>query len=134
MRKSFALLVLTAFTLAFVALPLVLAADKDLKTVTLSVKGMTCAGCKKGVESALLKANGVEAASVDLETNTATVTYDGSATTVKRVMGSVKKAGFKAEMKNKEISETDCGPCPHDVKATTSTNGKACCTAKKQGT
>ncbi len=134
MRKSFALLVLTAFALAFVALPLVLAGDKDLKTVTLNVKGMTCSGCKKGVESALLKTTGVEAASVDLETNTATVTYDGSVTTTKRVMGAVKKAGFKAQMKDKEISKTDCGPCPAGVKATTSTNGKACCAAKKQGT
>ena len=43
---------------------------------TLDIGGMTCASCVRRVEKALTKVDGVDDASVNLATETATVTYD----------------------------------------------------------
>ena len=44
--------------------------------VDLPVSGMTCAACARSIEGALGGTPGVERASVNLATNTATVEYD----------------------------------------------------------
>ncbi|KKJ75508.1 hypothetical protein WH95_18115 [Kiloniella litopenaei] len=48
------------------------------EAIELTVKGMSCAGCVRSVERALTAVEGVIAASPDLMSNTATVTYAGT--------------------------------------------------------
>jgi len=48
----------------------------EVKQVTLPVQGMTCASCVRTVERSLTKLDGVQAASVNLATERATVKYD----------------------------------------------------------
>jgi copper chaperone CopZ len=45
------------------------------KTITLSVSGMTCAGCAGHVEKALQKVEGVEKTEVNYDKKEAVVTY-----------------------------------------------------------
>ncbi|MDO4264800.1 MAG: heavy metal-associated domain-containing protein, partial [Deinococcus sp.] len=49
------------------------------KELRLPVEGMTCAACSGRVERALQKVPGVEAASVNLATEAASVRYDPAA-------------------------------------------------------
>jgi len=72
------------------------AADKA-KTVTLSVKGMTCESCANTVEKALKGVNGVKEAKVDLKNNQATVTLASTKTTAAVLIKAVSNAGFDAK-------------------------------------
>ncbi|TLY67454.1 MAG: heavy-metal-associated domain-containing protein, partial [Gammaproteobacteria bacterium] len=51
------------------------------RTVTLAVDQMTCAACPITVHKALSHVAGVAQATVDMETHTATVTFDPAKTT-----------------------------------------------------
>jgi len=62
----------------------------------LDVEGMTCAACVRRVEKALEKVDGVEAASVNLATERATVRYDASATSPAALVAAVEQAGYRA--------------------------------------
>lgn len=65
--------------------------------VRLKVKGMSCEGCAKSVQDALLKVKGVEEAKVDLCSSTAEVTFDSCAVSVDKIICAVKEAGYEAE-------------------------------------
>jgi Cu+-exporting ATPase len=60
-------------------------------TLALRVEGMTCASCVARVEKALRKVPGVEDASVNLATETATVT--ASAPVADAAIAALRKAG-----------------------------------------
>jgi Zn2+/Cd2+-exporting ATPase len=66
-----------------------------MKTVKLQVEGMSCASCAKAVEKALGAASGVESASVNFVTKTASVSAQDSATE-KALIDAVKQAGYSA--------------------------------------
>ena len=72
-------------------------ATTDLN-VKLSVRGMTCDGCAKGVKAALEKAPGVKSAEVSLEKNEASVVYDKAKTTPEALVKAVEKAGYKCSL------------------------------------
>ncbi len=61
------------------------------KPLSLPVEGMTCASCSGRVERALSKVNGVESASVNLATETATVTGKAK---LDELIDAVQKAGY----------------------------------------
>ncbi len=63
-------------------------------TLELTVEGMTCASCVARVEKALLKVPGVEAASINLATETATIQASGSVTDA--AVEAVRRAGYEA--------------------------------------
>lgn len=65
--------------------------------VTLHVGGMTCAHCEETVVRALRTVDGVSSASVDLETGTASVTYDERKTGPDALVNVVTEAGYEAE-------------------------------------
>ncbi len=62
----------------------------------LRIGGMTCASCVRHVERALSKVAGVEAASVNLATERATVSYDPSRIGVDELQAAIEKAGYTA--------------------------------------
>ena len=65
------------------------------QTVTLDIRGMTCASCVRRVERALGKVDGVETASVNYASETARITFaDGMGT--ETLTRAVEKAGYEA--------------------------------------
>jgi Cu+-exporting ATPase len=61
---------------------------------TLAVEGMTCASCVRRVERALTRTPGVTAASVNLATERASVTYDPAVASIADLTAAVERAGY----------------------------------------
>ena len=69
------------------------------QTTELGISGMTCAGCALRVEKALAKVPGVERASVNLATETATVHPQGAGSAdAEALIAAVRKAGYEAAL------------------------------------
>ena len=62
--------------------------------VDLPVSGMTCASCARAIERVLSATEGVERASVNLATNTATVEFDAARTGVSDFVGAIEDLGY----------------------------------------
>ena len=69
------------------------------KTVTLSVPGMTCAGCPITIKKALNKLEGVSKIEVSVENREAVVTFDDAKTQVQALLDATKNAGFPSTVK-----------------------------------
>jgi len=82
-------------------------------TIELGVQGMTCASCVGRVERGLSKVPGVEAASVNLATERATVTYDPTVTTPQVLMDKVKEVGYEPLVNHLElgVQGMTCASC-----------------------
>ena len=65
-------------------------------TVALTISGMTCAACSSRVQRALEQASGVSAASVNLMTNIATISYDPARASPNTLTEVVERAGYGA--------------------------------------
>lgn len=76
-----------------------LAAPKTVKTITLSVPGMTCASCPITVKTALGKVDGVEKTEVSFEKKEAVVTFDEAKTKVEALTEATKNAGYPSTVK-----------------------------------
>jgi Cu+-exporting ATPase len=70
--------------------------SKDLRTMTIGIKGMTCAACVRAIEKALTRLEGVESANVNLAANNATITYEPSTVSFDEFEKAVTDAGYKA--------------------------------------
>ena len=70
------------------------------KFVTLSVSGMTCAGCASHVEKALQKVGGVQKIEVNYDKKEAMVTYDDAMTGIAALTKATEQAGYPAAVKN----------------------------------
>jgi periplasmic mercuric ion binding protein len=70
------------------------------KLVTLSVSGMTCAGCATGVEKALQNVEGVQKTEVNYDKREAMVTYDDAMTGIEALTKATKRAGYPSAVKN----------------------------------
>ncbi len=81
---------------AFAALSAALAspASAAMKTVTLSVPGMTCAACPITVKKALSKVDGVQRAEVGYERLEAVVTFDDAKANVEAITRATANAGY----------------------------------------
>jgi copper chaperone len=69
-----------------------------METIQLNVSGMSCGHCKTAVENALRRQQGVRAATVDLQRNTAEVEYDPSAVSPQTLTAAVAEEGYTAEV------------------------------------
>ncbi len=69
------------------------------RTVTLDIQNMTCAVCPITVKKALEHVPGVQQASVDYASKTATVQFDDTATTADKLTGASKAAGYPSIVK-----------------------------------
>lgn len=66
------------------------------RTVTLTVKGMTCGGCVLSTRKVLTRLPGVTKADVSYEKGTAVVTYDPAKATVEQMVAAIKTLGYTA--------------------------------------
>lgn len=69
------------------------------QTVTLSVRGMTCAACPITVKKALSKVEGVSKVEVSFEKREAIVTFDDAKTTVQALTQATADAGYPSDLK-----------------------------------
>jgi Cu+-exporting ATPase len=67
---------------------------RTAERVDLPVSGMTCAACARAIERTLSATAGVERASVNLATNTATVEFDSTRTGVSDFIGAIEDLGY----------------------------------------
>ena len=72
------------------------AAPPPTETVAFPVEGMTCASCVNRITRFLQKVDGVEEATVNLATETATVRFDATRVSVDDLAGAVDAAGYVA--------------------------------------
>ena len=73
------------------------AQSEQTSQVNLSITGMRCAGCVRGVESAFRKVIGVKEAEVNLVLARASVTYDPVQASPETLIHAVRQAGYEAE-------------------------------------
>ncbi|MBB6646782.1 heavy metal translocating P-type ATPase [Halobellus ruber] len=83
------------------------------RTIHLDVGGMTCANCAGTVQDAIESLDGVEAASVNVATDEATVTFDPERTSLADVYGAIESAGYDpvAESVTVGITDMTCADC-----------------------
>ncbi|WP_293224189.1 cation-translocating P-type ATPase [Ottowia sp.] len=81
-----------------------------LSTVDLGVGGMTCASCVARVERALAKVPGVQQAAVNLATESARITFDGSADLAPQLRRAVRDAGYEPRAANAAIDAASASP------------------------
>lgn len=67
------------------------------KQVTLSIEGMNCGGCAKGVQTTLACVPGVEVAAVDFVAARASVQYDPAAVAPNDLVEALARTGFSAQ-------------------------------------
>ena len=67
-----------------------------MKTITLTVEGMTCGGCVKSVTRVLEELSGVSQVEVSLEKHNAEITFDESKVNVAQLIEAIEDAGFDA--------------------------------------
>jgi Cu+-exporting ATPase len=77
------------------------------QTMTISVRGMTCASCVRRVERALERVEGVSEASVNLATEKATVLIDPARANPSALLEAVSKAGYDVVDESPAASQVD---------------------------
>ncbi|HSG51819.1 MAG TPA: copper ion binding protein, partial [Rheinheimera sp.] len=79
-------------------------------TIQFAIKGMTCASCANRIEKALLSVAGVTNASVNLATETATVTGDARYSDIKSAVSS---AGYQLDTRERlfAVKGMTCASC-----------------------
>jgi Cu+-exporting ATPase len=89
----------------------------DSQRITLPILGMHCATCAGKVELKLQQAAGVSAATVNLATERAAVTYDPAAITSQGLVDRVTEAGFRVPDASLELAVTGmkCANCAHNI-------------------
>jgi mercuric ion binding protein len=88
-------MLLAALALAAVVAP----ASAAIRTVTLSVPGMTCAACPITVKKALTRVEGVVQVEVSFADREAAVTFDDAKTNVDALTEATANAGYPAAVK-----------------------------------
>lgn len=81
--------------------------------ITLPIAGMTCASCVSRIERALSREPGVLAATVNLASETARVTYDSARTDAAHLAQAITRAGYSvpAEPIDLQIEGMTCAAC-----------------------
>lgn len=86
-------------TFVAMATTLVTPAWAAIKTVTLSVPGMTCAACPITVKKALSKVEGVSQVDVRFDKREAVVTFDDTKTSTQKLTDATTNAGYPSSIK-----------------------------------
>ncbi len=66
-----------------------------LKTIEITVEGMTCTGCEQSIENALGSLEGVTAVEADHQAGLTKVTYDTVVTTRDGLEAAIEETGYK---------------------------------------
>ena len=73
--------------------------------VELPISGMTCTACARTIEKQLGAAVGVQRASVNFATRTATIQYDPARAGIESLVAAVREAGFEVPVEPQEIAD-----------------------------
>lgn len=68
-----------------------------MSEVVLQVKGMTCGGCQKSVESGVSSLDGVEIVNVQLETGKVEVTFNDAQVGIEQIRSAIQGKGYFVE-------------------------------------
>ena len=68
-----------------------------MENITLTINGMKCTGCSQRVERALKSTEGIESASVNLETREANISYNKDLITYDNICEAIVDLGFEVE-------------------------------------
>lgn len=123
-----------------------LMASGTIETASFDISGMTCAmGCAKTIEENLSKMDGVQKATVDFDTKTATVEYDNGKQSPEKLIQVVEKSadGKTYKVENVKSSGDKAAVFPQEkAKAKSKTSKskkecseegkKECCSSKKE--
>jgi len=71
-------------------------AAKNKSTASFKLQNIKCGDCASKAETALLKVNGVTSAHVCPDSHVASIEFDKSKTSQRKIAAAAKKAGFKA--------------------------------------
>jgi periplasmic mercuric ion binding protein len=74
-------------------------ASAEIKTITLDIPKIDCPLCPITVKAALEKIEGVDSVTADLDTKSATVTFDDTIVTVQAFIDATTNAGYPSEIK-----------------------------------
>ena len=66
-----------------------------MQTMTINIEGMSCDHCKKAVEAALQTLDGVCKAEVNLNTNSALISYEENKVAEEKIKDAVINAGYE---------------------------------------
>ncbi len=89
--------------------------------VTIEVHGMTCGHCQKSVADAISSLEGVESVDVDLESQSATVSFDSQKVSLEDIKAAIRKAGYSTEGEKEAQEEVRAEvPGTTEVKGVTS--------------
>lgn len=82
--------------------------EQKTSTVTIPIGGMTCAACSQRIEKVLSRTGGVSAASVNLATEKATVSYDPQTIRLSEIRQAIERLGYRAlEIEKKTAVDED---------------------------
>ncbi len=96
--KSFSAKILSGFAVLLLLVGTSLAADVTAK---FKVTGMYCDACQTKIQQALSRTQGVKSAKVDLESGSATVSYDDAKVKPEQIIKIIEKEGYKAQLEKK---------------------------------
>lgn len=71
----------------------------DAAQVDITISGMHCEGCATGIQTMLLRTDGVLKAEVSYDERRAVVQYDASKTSPEKLVAVIEKMGYKAKLK-----------------------------------
>lgn len=79
----------------------------SIKTVTLNITGMSCAGCANHIHAELAKTGGIISDKIQYPGNIGVIQYNTSKISLKEIIAVIEKAGYKAvEMKDRRKTNT----------------------------
>jgi Cu+-exporting ATPase len=78
-----------------------------METITLKLRGMSCAACANNIESAIRTVPGVEACSVNFGAEQASVTYNAQITDISSIQAAVDEAGYVAQPMQEDVLAVD---------------------------
>lgn len=96
--KSLVTKLLSTLMLALLLAGMALAADRTAK---FKVTGMYCDACQTKIQQALSKTEGVKSVTVDLNSGSATVTFDDAKAKPQQIINIIEKEGYKAQLASK---------------------------------
>ncbi len=78
---------------------------KSAEEVDLPIGGMTCAACARTVELQLAHSPGVQKASVNFATRTASVSFNPAQTGLEKLVAAVEDVGYEVPRQSQEIAQ-----------------------------
>ena len=87
----------TVLALALVIAFTTFALAKEIKTVEIKTQSVQCGMCKKTIEKALSKIDGIISVDVDYKKKVTTIKFDAEKITLEKIRKHISKAGYDAD-------------------------------------